>query len=173
MSRRNRARRPARLNRIESLEARTLLAVDFTLATFSDTQYTVESFPDTFNTQTAGIAAHKSDPNYNVAFFTHQGDMLRRGYSNYQAQNASDALAKLDAAGVPYAVAIGNHDYDNQFDDLDRHVSSANFTKWFGDARYGQQLAAGEISEYGSSLDQRNHYHVFSVTKGDGSSQQF
>ena len=148
---------------VEVLEGRMLLAADFTLATFSDTQYTVESFPATFKTQTAWIAAHKADPNYNVAFFTHQGDMLRRGYSDYQAQNASDALANLDAAGVPYAVAIGNHDYDNQFDDLDRHVSSANFTHWFGDARYRQQLSAGEISEYGSSLDQRNHYHVFTA----------
>lgn len=143
----------------ESLESRTMLTADFSLAAFSDTQYTVENFPDTFARQTTWIAANKS--NYNFAFFAHQGDMLRRGYSDYQAQNAATALANLDAAGIPYAVAIGNHDYDNQFDDLDRHVSSANFARWFGDARYSQHLSAGSILEYGSSLDQRNHYHVF------------
>lgn len=139
----------------EALESRTMLAADFSLAAFSDTQYTVENFPDTFARQTQWIADNKA--NYNFAFFAHQGDMLRRGYSDYQAQNAANALANLDTAGIPYSVAIGNHDYDNQFDDLDRHVSSANFTKWFGDARYAQQ----SVLEYGSSLDQRNHYHVF------------
>jgi chitodextrinase len=169
---RNQTRR-RRPELIEPLESRTLLAVDFSLATFSDTQYTVESFPQTFKTQTAWIAAHKADSNYKVAFFTHQGDMLRRGYSDFQAQNAADALANLDAARVPYAVAIGNHDYDNQFDDLDRHVSSANFTRWFGNARYAPQVAAGEISEYGSSPDQRNHYHVFSITRASGTTQKF
>ncbi|HSI34664.1 MAG TPA: cadherin-like domain-containing protein [Tepidisphaeraceae bacterium] len=145
------------------LESRTLLAADFAIAAFSDTQYVVEAdqLADSFARQTAWIAAHKTTDN--IAFFAHQGDMLRRGYSNSQADNAAGALANLDAAGVPYAVAIGNHDYDNQFDDLDRHVSSANFTSHFGDARYAQQLAAGSITEYGSSLDQRNHYHVFSA----------
>lgn len=144
---------------IEALENRTLLAADFSLAALSDTQYTVESFPSTFPRQTAWIAANKDA--YNFAFFAHQGDMLRRGYSDSQSQNAADALANLDTAGIPYATAIGNHDYDNQFDDLQRHVSSANYTRWFGDARYTQQLTAGTITEYGSSLDQRNHYHVF------------
>lgn len=156
---------PSRRFHVESLEHRWLLAVDFSIVAMSDTQYTVENFtnPSTFARQTSWVAAHKTDPAYNVAFLAHQGDMLRRGYSDFQAGVASDALQKLDDAGLPYAVAIGNHDYDNPFDDLDRHVSSANFASHFGDARYASQLAAGTISEYGSSLDQRNHYHVFSA----------
>src|SRR5687767_369002 len=120
---------------IEPLERRTLLAADFTVVALSDTQYTVESFPTTFATQTQWAADHAADPAYNVAFLAHQGDMLRRGYSNAQSAVADAALSRLDGV-IPYSVVIGNHDYDNQFDDLDRHVSSANFTRRFGDAMY-------------------------------------
>jgi hypothetical protein len=151
---------------VEELEGRWLLAVDFSIAAMSDTQYTVEGFtnPSTFARQTSWVAAHKNDPAYDFAFLTHQGDMLRRGYSDFQAGVAADALQKLDDASIPYAAAIGNHDYDNQFDDLDHHISSANFTKYFGDARYlPQRDVAHTISEYGSSLDQRDHYQVFSA----------
>ena len=150
---------------VESLEIRTLLSADFTIATLSDTQYTVESFPNTFTTQTAWVAAHgfggtagDSFPN-NIAFFAHQGDMLRRGYSDFQAANADAALSTLNGK-VPYTVSIGNHDYDNQFDDLDQHVSSANFAKWFGNARFANIAGSGFG---GSSLDQRNRFHTFTA----------
>src|SRR4051812_12376505 len=118
-SRRRAVLTPSRSVRVESLEQRWLLAVDFSLAVMSDTQYTVESFtnPSTFARQTSWVAAHRANPSYNFAFLAHQGDMLRRGYSDFQAGVASDALRKLDDAGVSYAVAIGNHDYDNPFDD--------------------------------------------------------
>jgi hypothetical protein len=158
----SKALRPA----VESLENRTLLSgSSFTLATLSDTQYSVESFPNTFKAQTAWLAAHApggaaSDafPN-DVAFFAHQGDMLRRGYSDAQAAVADAALKNLDGV-VPYTVSIGNHDYDNQFDDLDQHVSSANFTRWFGNDRYG---AIPNSGFGGASLDQRNRFHTFTA----------
>jgi hypothetical protein len=144
---------------IESLENRTLLTADFTLVAMSDTQYTVENFPQTFKAQTQWAADHATDPNYKVAFLTHQGDMLRRGYSNYQAGNAQAALSVMNGI-VPYSVDIGNHDFDNQFDDLDHHISSANFTSWFGNSMYQNDPTSGFG---GSSLDQRNHYQVFTA----------
>jgi hypothetical protein len=151
---------------IESLEGRTLLSGStFTIATISDTQYTVESFPNTFSAQTAWIAAHgvggtaaDAFPD-NIAFFAHQGDMLRRGYSDFQAANADAALKNLDGK-VPYTVSIGNHDYDNQFDDLDQHVSSASFTRWFGNDRYA---AIPNSGFGGASQDQRNRFHTFTA----------
>jgi chitodextrinase len=150
---------------IESLEGRTLLAADFTIATLSDTQYSVESFPATFPAQTAWVAAHGIGGTANdafannIAFFAHQGDMLRRGYSNAQAAVADAALNNLNEK-VPYTVSIGNHDYDNQFDDLDQHVSSANFTSWFGNARY-QGISNSGFG--GSSIDQRNRFQTFTA----------
>src|SRR2546429_388860 len=107
-------------NTLEPLENRTLLSTDFTLVAMSDTQYTVESFPATFSAQTQWAADHAADPAYNVAFLAHQGDMLRRGFSNSQAAKADAALNILNGI-VPYTVDIGNHDFDNQFDDLDHH----------------------------------------------------
>jgi len=140
----------------ESLENRTFLAADFTVVAMSDSQYTVESFPQTFQAQAQWAADHAADPAHNVAFFSHQGDMLRRGYSNVQASRAQAALSVMDGV-LPYTVSIGNHDYDNQFDDLDHHVSSANFTSYFGDAMYARNPVSGFA---GSSLDQRNHYQI-------------
>jgi hypothetical protein len=146
---------------VELLENRRLLAADFTLVAVSDTQYTVESFPATFAMQTQWAADHADDPAYNVAFLAHQGDMLRRGYSGVQADVARDALSRMDGI-IPYSVVIGNHDFDNQFDDLDHHISSAHFTSRFGDEMY----AANAVSGFGgSSLDQRNHYQL--ITAGD------
>jgi fibronectin type 3 domain-containing protein len=145
---------------LELLESRQLLSGDFTVVAMSDTQYTVESYPQIFNAQTQWAADHATDPAWNVAFLAHQGDMLRRGYSSYQAANASAALNTLNGK-VPYLADIGNHDFDNQFDDLDHHISSANFTANFGDARY-QPLYG---SNYGSSLDQRNKYDI--ITQGN------
>ncbi len=142
---------------IEVLEQRVLLAVDFTIASITDTQYAVEILPQNFLAQTQWIANHAADPSYKIAFFAHQGDMLRRGYSNYQAANADAALDLLDGV-VPYGVTMGNHDCDNQFDDLDNHVSAANFNAWFGDTRYQANPASGFG---GSSLDMRNRYFTF------------
>lgn len=150
---------------VEALETRTLLTADFTIATASDSQYTVESFPNTFPTQTAWVAAHgfggtanDSFPD-NIAFFADQGDMLRRGYSDAQAAVADAALNNLNEK-VPYTVSIGNHDYDVQLDDMDQHVSSANFTSWFGNARYE---AISDSGFGGSSLDQRNRFQTFTA----------
>src|SRR5258705_3278876 len=107
-------RNPRRASLLETLENRTLLTADFTVVAMSDTQYTVESFPATFAAQTQWAADHASDPAYNVAFLAHQGDMLRRGYSVQQSDVAHDALSRMDGI-IPYSVAIGNHDFDNQF----------------------------------------------------------
>ncbi len=152
-------RKPNRTSAIECLESRTLLTADFTVVAMSDTQYTVESFPATFNAQTQWAADHASDPAFNVAFLAHQGDMLRRGYSTLQADAAQGALSRMNGV-IPYTVSIGNHDFDNQFDDLDHHISSANFTSRFGDSMYASNPVSGFV---GSSLDQRNHYQIISA----------
>lgn len=139
---------------IESLEDRRLLS--FTIVATGDTQYYSEVFPGKMEAQTQWAVDHKADGTYNVAFLSHQGDIARRGYSSFQTGNADKAFDKLDAGGVPYAVAIGNHDFDNQFDDLDHHISSANFAQNFGEGRF-----AGRPNFGGASLDGRNYYQTF------------
>ncbi len=142
---------------VEHLESRTLLAADFSIASIPDTQYLVEvPGAPVMNAQTDWILNNAGAAN--IRFATQQGDLLRRGYSDFQTGNADAAFAKLNTT-VPYTLDIGNHDYDNQFDDLDHHISSANFTESFGDSRY-QNIAISGFG--GSSLDQRNRYQVFS-----------
>lgn len=143
---------------IENLESRALLSADFTLLSMSDSQYYVESFPQIFNAQ----IAYAANPANNVNLLSIQGDMLRRGYSTAQCTTAQSALNSLNTK-IPYTTVIGNHDYDNQFDDLDHNnISSANYTSYFGDAMYNANSVSGFIA---SSLDQRNHAQV--VTLGD------
>lgn len=151
----------------DRLEDRRLLAADFTVVAMGDSQYITEDFPHIFRAQTDWIKAN-ADTDHNVSFVAHQGDMMRRGYSDIQTGNAQSALDVLNGH-VPYTVSIGNHDYDNQFDDLDSHISSANFAEHFGDVMFARQdgTANGPVSGFGgSSLDQRNRYQI--ITIGDG-----
>src|SRR5687767_4654856 len=105
---------------LELLEPRRLMAATpFTVALLSDSQYTVEAFPQDFHAQTQWLADNAGA--LGLGFVTHQGDLLRRGYSSYQIGNADAALDRLNGV-APYSVSIGNHDYDNQFDDLDHHI---------------------------------------------------
>ncbi|MFI5380808.1 MAG: Ig-like domain-containing protein, partial [Tepidisphaerales bacterium] len=143
---------------VEALEGRTLLAADFSLVSIPDTQYLVEQpGAPVMNAQTNWVLNNASAAN--IQFVAQEGDLLRRGYSDYQAGQADAAFAKLDNV-VPYTLDIGNHDYDNQFDDLDHHISSANFTQWFGDARYE---AINDSGFGGSTLDQQNRYQIFTA----------
>ena len=140
---------------MESLEARRLMAATpFTVALLSDSQYVVEAFPQTFHAQTQWLADNAGTLGLDLV--THQGDLLRRGYSTYQINNADAALDRLNGV-VPYSVSIGNHDYDNQFDDLDHHISAAKFAETFGAARYANSAAPWG----GWTPDQANHYQVF------------
>jgi VCBS repeat-containing protein len=150
----------------ESLQPRTLLtASDFTVVALGDTQYLTESDPKGELPAITQWVANNATTD-NIAFFSQQGDFLRRGYSNAQATNGAAALAALNGK-VPYSVDIGNHDFDNQFDDLNDHISSANFTSWFGNSFY-QNIPGGDDFG-GASLDQRNHYQI--VTPAGGGPQ--
>ncbi|MGA2496903.1 MAG: Ig-like domain-containing protein [Tepidisphaeraceae bacterium] len=141
---------------VEHLEGRTLLS--FSIVSIPDTQYLVEQpGAPVMNAQVNWILNNATAAN--IQFVAQEGDLLRRGYSNFQAQNADTAFAKLNNL-VPYTLDIGNHDYDNQFDDLNHHISSANFTQWFGDARYE---AISDSGFGGSSLDQQNRYQIFTA----------
>ncbi len=122
----------------------------FTIAVIPDTQNYVdvthkqplnENF---FISQTRYLADHVND--LNLAFVTHVGDVVQhgdgtngtRGNSSYGAGAewvaAGKAMGILDAAGVPFGMSIGNHDYDN-YGYLTGNlplVSKVYWTKYFG-----------------------------------------
>jgi hypothetical protein len=80
---------------------------EFSIVLLPDTQNYSDYAPAVYNSQTQWIADNKDE--LNIAFVLHEGD-----FTNYNAirewENADDAMAILDAAGVPYVAATGNHD---------------------------------------------------------------
>ena len=120
--------------------AQTIKSPDFTLIALPDPQMYSEYSPDTFKQQTAWIVAHRDE--LNIKFVIGLGDNVNDGDSETQWKNASDAMSVLDEAGVPYAMAIGNHDYLHSKPPT---RTAPMFNKFFGKSRY-----AGK-SWYGAS----------------------
>jgi hypothetical protein len=102
----------------------------FTIAVISDTQfYCCGTVPQPknlgfFQAQTNYLAQNMSA--LKLSFVSHVGDVVEYGDGstiNYPANynttqniewlNATQALDILDAAGIPFGLTIGNHDYDN------------------------------------------------------------
>jgi hypothetical protein len=122
-----------------------------------DTQYYTSKLPDnasnTYRKQARWIVDHRSSQN--VQFAIHLGDVTN---NNTPAQwDAADAAHDiLDAAGVPYSVAPGNHDYlvSNEFD-----RAGTLFNTYFGPGRFaGKEWYGGP---YGTS--NTSNYTLFEV----------
>ena len=119
---------------------------DFTIVALPDTQYYSANFPATFAAQTQWIVDNKATENIQLVIGL--GDIVDNGGDLAQWQHANAAISKLDGV-VPYVLALGNHDYDQ--DDqppLKRLVK--NFNSYFGPARY-----AG-MSHYGGNFKGSN-----------------
>lgn len=104
---------------------------DFTVIVLPDTQNYSQYYPEIFAAQTQWIAAQREARNIQLVLGV--GDVVNDGNSDAQWQNADAAVRTLDAAGIPYVIASGNHDYDN-------HAPSARvltkFNQYFGPERY-------------------------------------
>ena len=95
-----------------------------------DTQYYARHYPELFMGQTQWVADNRA--RYNIQAVLHEGDVVD-GNDAQQWANAEAAISLLDAAEIPYLIAIGNHDYDT-FSDADRRTTAFNAT--FSPARY-------------------------------------
>src|SRR5215831_4618524 len=107
------------------------LAQDFSIVVLPDTQNEATSFPHVMNAQTAWIAQNAQAKNIQMVLGV--GDIVNDGAVNAQQQNADAAIRILDNAGIPYLLAIGNHDYDGA---NPKSRSVVGFNHWFGPARY-------------------------------------
>lgn len=79
-----------------------------TLAVLPDTQFYSIHFPWIFERQTEWIVDHREERD--IRFVLHLGDITETG-GEEQWRVAASALHRLDGH-VPYALAVGNHDYD-------------------------------------------------------------
>ncbi len=90
------------------------LAEPFTLVVMPDTQTESTNTPQVrFPAMTKWIAENRAARN--IRFVAHVGDLVNwdTPFStppHFQYVNASAAMATLDSAGIPYAIAVGNHD---------------------------------------------------------------
>ncbi|HEU4415583.1 MAG TPA: carboxypeptidase regulatory-like domain-containing protein [Candidatus Angelobacter sp.] len=105
---------------------------EFTIAALPDTQFYSSLNPQIFAAQTQWLANHAQD--HNIKMVVGLGDIVDSGGDLTQWQNADAAVRLLDGH-VPYMMAIGNHDYD-QNNPAGRTASTKNFNAYFGEGRY-------------------------------------
>ena len=148
------------------IQAAFALAADpFTIVVLPDTQYYTQTETNNtvyFKGQTSWIAANKAARN--IAFVLHLGDIQNDGNPYYartddiyepdltrptglvpddaQFRRADAALDILDAAGVPYSLLAGNHDFvDHTIKD-----EPIYYLKWFGPQRFAGAPTFGGAS---------------------------
>jgi hypothetical protein len=129
---------------------------DFTIIVMPDPQNETEFFPQVLNSQTQWIAANRQA--LNIQMVLTEGDNVNDGASTSQMQNLDAAFRVLDNAGVPYLLAIGNHDYNGFNPKASRNLSG--FNQWFGPGRYsGKSYFRGNFPS-GSNA---NSYGVLTI----------
>ena len=142
-------------------------AQPYTVAMLPDTQYYSETYHLILPAQTQWVVDNLTKEN--IVFLTLVGDVVQNGGAGADQNRgewlvADGAIDILDGdlnanpdGHLPYAIVIGNHDYDIE----NRNTGSADrFTEFFGADRY-----AGRSWYGGSSANQLNHYQFF---EGDG-----
>jgi len=142
---------------------------DFTLVAIPDTQYYVARMnggsPDTFTAQTDWIVANRAARN--IAFVTQLGDCVQsgdKGGDNAEWLCATNALYRLEnpqttllTQGIPYGVAVGNHDQSAIGDPLG---TTQFYNQFFGEEHFaGRDYYGGH---HGTNND--NHYELFSAS---------
>jgi hypothetical protein len=141
----------------------------WTLVVLPDTQRYTDTRWDKdlviFRTMTQWIADNKKARN--IVFVLHEGDITSGNTASVTPPNtvaawqaASDAMAILDEASIPYSLTTGNHDHDrwNPFRNSPSRDTFLN--DFFPVSRYKSMSTFGGVFEPGKT---ENNYHVFSV----------
>ncbi|ABF42328.1 metallophosphoesterase [Candidatus Koribacter versatilis Ellin345] len=104
---------------------------DFTIIAMPDVQNESQYYPQVLHAETQWIVNARGA--LNIQAVVGLGDIVNNGSDNTQWANADAAFRLLDNAGIPYLLAIGNHDYDNA---APASRSAVGFNEWFGPWRY-------------------------------------
>jgi hypothetical protein len=127
---------------------------DFAIVVLPDTQNYSQYYPQIFDAQTQWIANNAAAQNIQLVIGV--GDIVNVGTDTVQWANATHSVGILDQAGVPYAFAIGNHDYDTL---PPTSRSATNFNQYFGPSRYASASYYG-ASNFPSGSNE-NFYETF------------
>jgi len=145
-------------------------AEDFTIIVVPDTRnyvsYMNDGMPETFTAQTQWIVDNREA--LNIVFVTHLGDLVARGDSSeaeWLAAEHSMGLLEDPATtgmseGIPYGVALGNHD---QSRGEDGEWTTIEYNSRFGVDRFADRSYYG--GHYGDDND--NNFELFSAGELD------
>ena len=129
---------------------------DFTIVVLPDTDEEVFGYPQTFQAQTQWIVNNASA--LNIQMVLGEGDNVD-STTTAQYQTADAAIRLLDSAQVPYLLAIGNRDYDNN-QPAARTAGTGNFNLFFGPSRYSSYSWYGGQYPTGSN---ENFYGTLTI----------
>lgn len=147
-----------------------LTALGTTASTGQQSDYwTVVALPDTQVYAKEGTPYAKDQTQWiadnadaeNIAFVSHEGDVVDHGDDDAEWQYMDAAMSTLDGV-VPYATVTGNHDYATLWD---RNSSIAKYREYFGPSRYdGRDWFGGAGPTNGDEdRDNLSTYQLFSA----------
>jgi hypothetical protein len=146
---------------------------NFTIISLPDTQYYTDirygGTPAHFTAQTQWIADNKDS--LNIVFVAHLGDVVQKGntkeipwlYADYSMSIIEDSLITNLEDGIPYGIAVGNHDQGVGVGSVGEPGETELYNQYFGENRFlGRSYYGGH---YGTKNDQ--HYVLFSASGYD------
>jgi hypothetical protein len=140
----------------------TVQPSDFTLIVLPDTQFYSQDLLPTFAAQTQWIVANKNSKN--IVYVAHLGDIVEHANLTTEWDHADAAMSLLEDPnttgllhGIPYGVAVGNHDQDPEGNPAGN--STQLYNTYFGESRFlGRSYYGGH---FGSNND--SHFSLFSA----------
>lgn len=157
---------PATKNQDAKLKTSGLPGTDFMIVVMPDIQYETGNkngaTPAMLTSQINWIKAHKADSN--IVYVLGLGDITDDGDNPARTDEwvtAKNNYYALDTAGIPYGLAIGNHDqYPNQGYPITDATSQYN--TYFGTSHFtGKSYYGGHYT--GGSGANDSHYDLFSA----------
>jgi hypothetical protein len=140
----------------------------FTIVVMPDTQYYAQSYPDIFRSQTQWIVDQADT--LNLAFVTQLGDCVQTAnvLSQWLVADAAfslleDPVTTMKAHGIPYGIAVGNHDQAPNGDPgtlTQQSQTTSMYNQFFGVPRFIGRPYYGD--HFGDNND--NHYDLFSAS---------
>jgi Calcineurin-like phosphoesterase len=128
--------------------------VPWTLIALPDTQYYSSTYPEIFDAQTNWIINNTAA--LNIRYVLHEGDIVDSDVDG-QWTNASHSMHLLDLK-VPYALAVGNHDYPGGGGAISRDTTL--FDTYFSLTSLDWQTTFKGTYEPATAS---NSYHLFEV----------
>lgn len=129
-------------------------AQSFTVVGLPDTQNYSELFPQIFYAQTQWVVDNIDA--LDIRYVAHYGDLVQHADALGEWAVADQAMATLDAVGLPYGATAGNHDITQSGISGQPYIP-ANYVDVFGPQRFADKAWYGGASPSGMS-----NYQVFS-----------